>query len=67
MDSHKRSTRLERLEVVEAGRRRRWSDDEQLRIVAESFQAREPGGFRFELNRIKFVFGGQDPDQSLDL
>ena len=33
MDSHKRSTQIERLEVVETGRRRRWSDDEKLRIV----------------------------------
>ena len=39
MDSHKRSTQLERLEVVETGRRRRWSEDEKLRIVTESFQA----------------------------
>ncbi|MDN3279515.1 transposase, partial [Frankia sp. RB7] len=39
MDSHKRSTQLERLEVVETGRRRRWSDDEKLRIVSESFEA----------------------------
>src|SRR5438105_8083233 len=39
MDNHKRSTQLERLEVVETGRRRRWSDDEKLRIVTESFQA----------------------------
>ncbi len=39
MDSHKRSTQVERLEVVETGRRRRWSDDEKLRIVAESFAA----------------------------
>ena len=39
MDSHKRSTQLERLEVVETGRRRRWSDEEKLRIVAESFEA----------------------------
>ena len=39
MDSHKRSTQLERLEVVETDRRRRWSDDEKLRIVTESFQA----------------------------
>ncbi len=38
MDSHKRSTQLERLEVVETGRRRRWSDDEKLRIVTESFE-----------------------------
>src|ERR1019366_1738836 len=39
MDSHKRSTQIERLEVVETGRRRRWSDDEKLRIVMESLQA----------------------------
>src|SRR5580698_9987199 len=38
MDSHKRSTQLERLEVVETGRRRRWSDDEKLRIVLESLE-----------------------------
>src|SRR6187551_2451776 len=38
MDSHKRSAQLERLEVVETGRRRRWSDDEKLRIVTESLQ-----------------------------
>src|SRR5665647_1394267 len=38
MDSHKHSTEVERLEIVETGRRRRWSDDEKLRIVAESFQ-----------------------------
>jgi transposase len=39
MDSHKRSTQLERLEVVETGRRRRWSDEEKLRIVTESLEA----------------------------
>ena len=33
MDFHKHSTQTERLEVVETGRRRRWSDDEKLRIV----------------------------------
>jgi hypothetical protein len=32
MDGHKSSTQIERLEVVETGRRRRWSDDEKLRI-----------------------------------
>ena len=36
MDIHKHSTQTERLEVVETGRRRRWSDDEKLRIVLES-------------------------------
>jgi transposase len=30
MDNHKRSTQLERLEVVETGHGRRWSDDEKL-------------------------------------
>src|SRR6202022_1637498 len=38
MDSHKHSTQVERREVVETGRRRRWSDDEKLRIVMESLQ-----------------------------
>jgi transposase len=39
MDSHKYSAQVERLEVIETGRRRRWSDDEKLRIVLESLQA----------------------------
>jgi transposase len=38
MDSHKRSTQIERLAVVETGRRRRWSEDEKLKIVLESLQ-----------------------------
>src|SRR5229473_4942636 len=38
MDSHKHSAQVERLEVIETGRRRRWSDDEKLRIVMESLQ-----------------------------
>ena len=38
MDSHKHSTEVERLEVVETGRRRRWSDAEKQRIVMESLQ-----------------------------
>ena len=38
MDSHKRSAQLERLEVVATGRRRRWSEDEKLKIVLESLQ-----------------------------
>ena len=39
MDSDKVSARVERLEVVETGRRRRWSEDETLKIVLESLQA----------------------------
>ena len=34
-DSH----RVTRLEVVDTGRRRRWTDEEKLRIVEESFSA----------------------------
>jgi transposase len=36
MDSHTQSAQVRRLEVVETGRRRRWTEDEKLRIVAES-------------------------------
>jgi transposase len=39
MDSHTRSAQVGRLEVVETGRRRRWSEDEKLKIVLESLQA----------------------------
>ena len=39
MDVHKHSERVERLEIVETGRRRRWSEDEKLKIVVESFQS----------------------------
>ena len=38
MDSDRRSAQVERLEVVDTGRRRRWSEDEKLRIVLESLQ-----------------------------
>lgn len=39
MDSDKGSAPIGRLEVVEMGRRRRWSEDEKLKIVVESLQA----------------------------
>jgi transposase len=39
MDSDKRSAQVERLEVVETGLRRRWSEGEKLKIVLESLQA----------------------------
>ncbi len=38
MTGHKDSFQVQRLEVVNTGRRRRWSLDEKLRIVEESFQ-----------------------------
>ena len=34
---------IERLEVVETGRRRRWTEDEKLRIVAESLSGARQG------------------------
>lgn len=37
MSSHKIRAEVSRLEVIETGRRRRWSEDEKLRIVAESY------------------------------
>ncbi|TMJ54244.1 MAG: IS66 family insertion sequence element accessory protein TnpB [Alphaproteobacteria bacterium] len=39
MDSNKFSAQVERLGVVETGRRRRWTDDEKLKIVLESMQS----------------------------
>jgi transposase len=39
MDSDRRSAQVERLEVVDTGRRRRWSEEEKLKIVLESLQA----------------------------
>jgi transposase len=39
MDSDKRSAQVERLEVAETGRRRRFSEDEKLKIVVESLRA----------------------------
>ena len=39
MDGHTHSAQVERLEVVETGRRRRWTEDEKLKIVLESSQA----------------------------
>ena len=38
MDSHTISAPFGRLEVVEIGRRRRWTEDEKLRIVLESLE-----------------------------
>ena len=38
MDMHKDSVQVCRLEVVDTGRRRRWTVEEKRRIVEESFQ-----------------------------
>jgi transposase len=39
MDSLTDSRHVTRLEIVDTGRRRRWSEEEKLRIVEESFSA----------------------------
>lgn len=39
MDSSRCSAQVERLEMVETGRRRHWSEDEKLNIVVESLEA----------------------------
>jgi transposase len=39
MDSDTHSAHVARLEVVDSGRRRRWSDEEKLKIVLESMAA----------------------------
>jgi transposase len=39
MDSNKCSAQVERFEVVETGRRRRWTDDEKLKVVLESLRS----------------------------
>ena len=38
MDIHTHSHLPERLEIIEVGRRRRWSDEEKLRIVTECLE-----------------------------
>lgn len=39
MDAHEDTPRIQVLSVSDTGRRRRWSDDEKIRIVEESFGA----------------------------
>ena len=36
MDAHENTPRIEVLSVTDTGRRRRWKDDEKVRIVEES-------------------------------
>src|SRR4029079_12066811 len=70
MDSDRRSAQVERLEVVDTGRRRRWSEDEKLKIVMESLQAprqvaataRRYGGSRSLLLRWRRSFRPEPKD-----
>jgi transposase-like protein len=41
MDGDRRSAQVERLEVVDTGRQRRWSEDEKLKIVLEKQAPRQ--------------------------
>ena len=67
MDRHTHSAEVERLEVVETGRRRRWSEDEKLKIVLESLQAprqvsataRRNGISRSQLLQWRRAFGAE--------
>ncbi len=56
MDSNKYSTQVERLGVVETGRRRRWTDDEKLKIVLEGMQT--PRAISSTVAEICHQFGG---------
>jgi transposase len=69
MDVHKHSREVERLEIVEASRRHRWSEDEKLKIVFESLQsadqitatARRYGISRSQLYMWRRAFRGIPP------
>lgn len=57
MDRHKVSA-VERLEIVETGRRRRWSEDEKARIVLESMAGPRlvaPTARRYSISRSMLV------------
>ena len=73
MDSDRHSAQVGRLEVVETGRRRRWSEDEKLKIVLESLQAsrqvaataRRYGISRSLLLRWRRSFGPEPKDTAV--
>ena len=64
MDVHKHSLKVARLEIGDTGRRRRWSEDEKLKVVLESFQsprqvaatARRHGISRWQLHEWRRAF-----------
>ena len=57
MDSDKRSAQIERLEVVETGRRRRRSEDEKLKIGLESMQT--PRSVSSTARRARYRLGSE--------
>jgi len=64
MDVHRHSRKVARLEIVDTGRRRRWSEDEKLKVVLESFRlprqvtatARRHGISRWQLHEWRRAF-----------
>lgn len=38
MDAHENTPRMQVLSVSDTGRRRRWTDDEKIRIIEESYR-----------------------------
>jgi transposase len=72
MDSHTHSAHVARLEVVDSGRRRRWSDEEKLKIVLESLAvprqvsatARRYGVARSQLLQWRRLFRPQRDETS---
>ncbi|MHC2291688.1 IS66-like element accessory protein TnpA [Bradyrhizobium barranii] len=66
MDSNRFSAQIERFEVVETGRRRRWTDDEKLKIVLESLQAPRavsPTARRYGMLTWRRSFGTRTSEQ----
>jgi len=62
MTGHNDSVLVHRLEVVNTGRRRRWSLDEKLRIVAESYEGHRQVSAvarRHNLSRYSFMPGAE--------
>ena len=72
MDGHTYSAHVGRLDVVDTGRRRRWSEDEKLKIVLESLQAprqvsataRRHGISRSQLLQWRRVFRAKRTDSA---
>ena len=63
MDSDRRSAQLERLEVVDTGRRRRWSEDEKLQAPRQvAATARRYGVSRSLLLRWRRSFRPEPKD-----
>lgn len=62
MESHKRTAQVGRLELMETGPRRRWSEDKKLNIVLDSLLApRQISATAW----IATTVGGRTPERSM--